>query len=153
MAHYTGRVHEYAVLNATHLQLDPVLDYTRAIARVAGPGNTIYRNILKNVNMLCYSPWEKVKGTDIYYGLVDSLPYAEKDINRDVRRLIFQFMKTVTNCGLMDYNLAPPSLYQDELPGELLNTMIFNPAKKDERSEDKMNNVNIEVYASKTLQR
>ena len=57
MAHYTSKVYEYVVANATMLQLDPILDYARAIARVAGPGTSIYKDMLKAINMLGYMNW------------------------------------------------------------------------------------------------
>ena len=153
MAHYTSKVYEYVVANATMLQLDPILDYARAIARVAGPGTSIYKDMLKAINMLGYMNWKDLKAGEIWFGLVEKLPYAERVMTKEVRKMIGVFMTTIIDNGLMDYNLSPPATHQDELPGELFLTMVFNPSKERSRSEELMNNVNVEIFQSKVFER
>ena len=148
MRHFTARAVEETIINATHLRLDPILDYARTVARIAGPGTSIYRDTLKTINAICYTPWEDLKATEVYFNLVDNLPYADRELSKDVRRMLGFFMKTISEEGLMDYNLSPPATFQDELPGELLSTILFNPANLDKMNIDKMHNVNIELSTS-----
>ena len=151
MAHYTSRAHDYMLLNATHAQLDPILDYARAIARVAGAGTTIYKDIFKTINTLGYAGWNNLKANELWFSLVDQLPYAERVMTREVRKMNATFMATIVDNGLMDYHCSPPATYQHELPGELFLMMVFNPVKK--RDETIMNNVNIEIFDSQFAQR
>ena len=153
MAHYTSKAYEYVLLNATHLQLDPILDYARAIARIAGPGSTIYKDVFKTINTLGYAGWINLKASELWFGLVDQLPYAERVITKEVRKMNATFMSTIVDHGLMDYHLSPPATYQDELPGELLMMMMFNPATEKAKDNAIMNNVNIEVFDSAFAER
>ena len=148
MGHFSVRALENVVVNATHIQLDPILDYARTIARIAGPGTSIYRDILKAINLICYTPWEEAKAADAYFGLVDQLPYVDRELTREVRRMLGFFMRTVNEEGLMDYNMSPPMTFQDELPGELLTTMLFNASNLEKMDLDKMENINIELSTS-----
>ena len=151
MAHYTSKAHDYIILNATHLQLDPILGYARTIARVAGPGTTIYKDIFKTINALGYARWVNLKASELWFGLVDQLPYAERVMSRETRKMNSTFMSTIVDHGLMDYHLSPPATHQDELPGELFMMLMFNPV--DARDQELMNNVNIELFDSKFAER
>ena len=151
MAHYTSKAHEYIMLNATHVQLDPILDYARAIARIAGPGTTIYKDIFKTINALGYAGWPNLKANELWFGLVDQLPYPERVMTREVRKMNATFMTTIVDHGLMDYHLSPPATHQNELPGELFMMLMFNPIN--ERDQELMNNVNIELFDSEFAQR
>ena len=153
MAHYTSKAYDYMILNATQIQLDPLLDYTRAIARVAGPGSNIYKEILKAVNMLGYTKWKDLKASEIWFGLVEQLPYAERVMTREVRKMVGIFMTTIIENDLMNYHLAPPTTFQDELPGELFMMMVFHPSKERERNPDWMENVNVESFDSEFAER
>ena len=67
--------------------------------------------------------------------------------------MIQTFMKTIISEGLMGYNLSPPVAYQDELPGEMLTTLLFNPNLDLNKATERMNNVNVEIFPSKRAER
>ena len=153
MAHYTSKAYDYMLLHATQLQLDPILDYARAIARVAGPGTTIYKDIFKTINTLGYARWINLKAEEVWFGLVEQLPYGERVMSREVRKMVSIFMKTIIEHGLMDYHLSPPATYQDELPGEVFLMLMFQPKDEKLRKHELMSNVNIETFDSKFAER
>ena len=153
MAHYTSRAYDYVLLHATQLQLDPILDYARAIARIAGPGTTIYKDIFKTINTLGYARWINLKADEVWFGLVEQLPYGERVMSREVRKMASNFMKTIAEHGLMDYHMSPPATHQEELPGELFLMLMFHQKDEKMRKRDLMSNVNIEVFDSEFAER
>ena len=100
MSHFTTRAIEYVVTNATHIKLDPILAYARAIARVAGPGTSIYRDILKAINSICCTPWTRIQADMVWTNLVDQLPYADRELRR-----VFKYLELITR----KQNLKPNS--------------------------------------------